>query len=564
MRGNSSDLSRSLVSSLSSSEDPEALLGRLMHDTNAYVGSHVGFIYLLDSEARSLTFQLGYNCDLQDVEHSVLSVEQSASGTVISRKEVVEFDDIQEPKQPYLCKEFARRNHLTSYLAAPLMDSHYQVMGVLGLHPNLGRSLRTSEREEVVGAARVIALAMEASRTREREQQVRRLARLGNMLTAGGDLRTVFIALEQIRTSVSVEAVYFFAADRPETEFIARGDSFPEIGSIHVRRLAQKYLDTHLPVIRQLPGKAPSSSSDYRSAVQVFVIASSVRCNDEVKGLLVFVDTFKPLPTRRMPALSKDGELIEVVSYLFGIFLENLDYLQSLHIEEQRREALTLSLAHEFLIPITGLASRIDRLKEVCLPHFPIRERSQPPALYFDDVSGALEDLRELTTGILSLTERQCSFKPVYLFKILVQVYDILKDQASRRHLTVHFSKQEFLSCVPQLQLDRALITHVFYNVLKNAIKYSFKRTPIEVKATQAGDCYAISFRNWGIGVPAGEAAKIFEPFQQGTNAHQVNVRGAGLGLNICKRIMELHSGRIVLERATSPTVFTLHFPSTR
>jgi signal transduction histidine kinase len=558
------NLSRLLISSLSSSHEPETLLRQLLRDTNEFLHSPVGFIYLLDADAQALTFQLGYNCELQDVEHSVLSVAQSASGEVISKKEPIEFDDIQQPQMAYLCKEFARRHNLTRYLAAPLMDSHFQVSGVLGLHPRLGRNMRSVERKELIGAARVIALAMEASRTREREQQVRRLAKLGNVLTASGNLRTILIALEQVRESVSVQAVYFFEEGRLETDFSATAASFPELSSLQVRRLAQRHFDTKLPVIKKIHRRQSHASTRESSLLEVFVIASTVGSSSKPRGYLVFVDTFDSISTPRMPALSKDTKLIEIVSHLFGIFLENLEYLESLRAEENRREALTLSLAHEFLIPITGLTSRITKLKEVCLPQFALRDRAQPPAVYFDDINGALEDLRELTTGILSLTEQQCNYQPTFLYKVLLQVYDMLKEQAFRRRLEIEFKRQEFLASIPQLSVDRALVTHVIYNVLKNAIKYSFRRTCIRIRAAKLNDCCEISFENWGIGIPPGEAAKIFEPFQQGSNAHQADVRGAGLGLFICKRIMELHSGSIMLTRAISPTVFTIRFPLAR
>lgn len=458
-------------------ESSEPLLNRLLRIANDYLRSPVGFIYVYDSEAESLIFHLGYNCHLEDVELSVLSLSGSASGQVVREQRTTDFPHIQT-EGTYLCKDFARRHSLQRYFATPLLDSHYQVIGVLGLHPPSNLTITRRQKEHLVSVSRIMALALEALRAKEREAQVLHLSKLGNMLTTRGNLRTINMALDQVRESVGAEQVFYFESSSLEVEHVAKSPTAVPISRDQLWQLAQRSLETKLPTFEALDGIRVSP------AMQVFLTACPVQVHSKPRGFLVFVNTFQGLRLPSIPSLSKDRGLIELVASLFEIFLENLLYLASFQEEEERRHALTLSLSHEFIIPVTGIAARVDKLKKKCAPFFDDKNRSSPPFVYFDDISHALEDLQELTTGILSLTEEACNFRPSHLYgPIILRVVDLLKHQAQRKKIEIVFDAQEFLDSFPKIFIDKTLITHVFYNVVKNAVKYSYRGTPIKLRA---------------------------------------------------------------------------------
>jgi signal transduction histidine kinase len=79
-------------------------------------------------------------------------------------------------------------------------------------------------------------------------------------------------------------------------------------------------------------------------------------------------------------------------------------------------------------------------------------------------------------------------------------------------------------------------------------VKYSPEGQSIRVSLQQDGDGAVISVRDQGIGLPAGAADRIFEPFGRAENAVKRNLPGMGLGLYICRRIAELHGGRLWAE----------------
>jgi PAS domain S-box-containing protein len=102
-------------------------------------------------------------------------------------------------------------------------------------------------------------------------------------------------------------------------------------------------------------------------------------------------------------------------------------------------------------------------------------------------------------------------------------------------------------STLPVVRGDASQFTHVFQNVLSNALKYRKKDVPPEilVSAEQDGDLWIISIRDNGIGFEPQYAERIFGLFKR---LHNDEYEGTGLGLAICKRIVERYGGRIWAE----------------
>jgi two-component system sensor histidine kinase KdpD len=96
---------------------------------------------------------------------------------------------------------------------------------------------------------------------------------------------------------------------------------------------------------------------------------------------------------------------------------------------------------------------------------------------------------------------------------------------------------------LPLVEIDSMLIERVFANLLENAVKYTPPGTPIEISATSGSNELVVNFSDRGHGIPAGEEKRIFEKFHR--VASEGNQGGAGLGLTICRSIIEAHGGRI-------------------
>ena len=110
------------------------------------------------------------------------------------------------------------------------------------------------------------------------------------------------------------------------------------------------------------------------------------------------------------------------------------------------------------------------------------------------------------------------------------------------------------------LLTDEKLLRNILINLLTNAVKFSPGRHEVSLNVLDKGAFVSIEVRDEGIGIPAGEIDKIFEPFFRGEAAD--SIQGTGLGLSIVKKAVELLQGSIKVEsRPGKGTVFKVTIP---
>lgn len=111
----------------------------------------------------------------------------------------------------------------------------------------------------------------------------------------------------------------------------------------------------------------------------------------------------------------------------------------------------------------------------------------------------------------------------------------------SRKHRIV----SDLASNLPEVNADRLRIERVLDNLIDNAIKYSPQGGEVRVSAKRSGDEIVISVSDQGIGISETDIDKLFRPFQRLDAVPGTAVQGIGLGLVVCKRLVEAHGGRI-------------------
>jgi signal transduction histidine kinase len=100
-----------------------------------------------------------------------------------------------------------------------------------------------------------------------------------------------------------------------------------------------------------------------------------------------------------------------------------------------------------------------------------------------------------------------------------------------------------------EIVADRTLAKALLHNLLDNALKFSRPDSaPVEVSLEAAGDSVVLRVADDGIGIPAGREEDLLEPFVK-LDPARGHHSGYGLGLDLCRRIVELHGGTIELRR---------------
>jgi two-component system sensor histidine kinase KdpD len=121
--------------------------------------------------------------------------------------------------------------------------------------------------------------------------------------------------------------------------------------------------------------------------------------------------------------------------------------------------------------------------------------------------------------------------------------------------------KATFPSNLPMVQIDGVLLEQVVMNLLENAAKYAPSGSIIELSASAGDREVVVEVADRGQGIPAGEEVRIFDKFYRAKPARE---GGVGLGLTICRGIIEAHGGRIWAEnRSGGGAVFRFAIPLT-
>lgn len=156
--------------------------------------------------------------------------------------------------------------------------------------------------------------------------------------------------------------------------------------------------------------------------------------------------------------------------------------------------------------------------------------------------------------------QRRLEPRPVDLPTLLDDVLRASAALIDTAHIHVEIDVPRDL---PPVLGDEAALRRVFQNLLGNAIKYGADGRWIGLSATATAKEVCVSVADRGIGIAAAEQARIFEPFYRASEVIAAQIQGAGLGLSLVQRIVEVHGGRIVVSSEHgSGSEFIVHLPA--
>ncbi|GLX15689.1 PAS domain-containing sensor histidine kinase [Pseudomonas straminea] len=208
---------------------------------------------------------------------------------------------------------------------------------------------------------------------------------------------------------------------------------------------------------------------------------------------------------------------------------------------ERARNEFVLRASHELRTPVTGMHMAFGLLRE--RSKFAAESREADLVNIVDE---EMERLVHLIEDLLNFSRYQSGVQ-----KLELAPCDIpeLLDNAVRRHLGKAQTRQidiqlEMGDALPRTHLDRAQIERVLDHLIDNALRHSPEGGTLRLCAQRQEERLLISVEDEGEGIAYGQQARLFEPFVQ--IGHKKG--GAGLGLALCKEIVQLHGGRIGAE----------------
>ncbi len=266
-----------------------------------------------------------------------------------------------------------------------------------------------------------------------------------------------------------------------------------------------------------------------------------LKASMRIRGVLTVA-----FPATLPELLPENRGLLEALSSLIAIAMERLHYVEVAQatqldmVSERLRSSILSALSHDLRTPLTALVGLADSLFLI-KPPLPESALDTAQAIHeqatrMASLVGNLLDMARLNAGNVILRREWQPLEDVVGASIK------LLEGALNMH-PVHVALPADL---PLLEFDAVLLERVFCNLLENAAKYSPDGTIIEINARESSDWVEVRVCNQGQGFPAQKQDELFAMFVRGQT--DSNTPGAGLGLAICRAIIEAHGGVIGAE----------------
>ena len=379
----------------------------------------------------------------------------------------------------------------------------------------------------------VTNLQEEAARARRHEHQTRDLYELARRLTGAAKLEQVE---EAIRT------------------YLQRSDC--EVGLFLPSE--EKQLDT-----------AGCSTLEKQLLNLAFQKRELIAGEPENPGPALYLPLIAPMCTRGVMVVRPTGngnnvtvfarEHLLTMASLVAIAIERLHYVdvaQKTQLQmtaEKLRSSVLSALSHDLRTPLTSLVGQADALAES--PQMPevLRNRAhtiRDQSLAMRNLLTNLLDMARLQAGKVTLRREWQLFEDVISASL-----QLLRPYLGSRPVVVELEKN-----LPLVEFDAVLLERVLCNLIENAAKYSDEKQAIEIRAFIDAQAACIAVCDHGIGFPEGKIEHLFDLFERGET--ESATPGVGLGLAICKAIMEAHGGHIeAANRNTGGACITLRLP---
>ena len=551
-----------------SAGDPETVLTTIVESARRLCRSQAAQLYLLDDGVYNLIKAVGMTeaSIVYIAEHPIPLNRESLIGRVGLDQTTLQIPDVLADPG-YGLQDLQRVAGFRTTMGAPMIVDD-QVVGVLNIWRNDVSPFDAREQAIVSAFAGQAAMAIneiklvqqlgargaELARKVEELEALREVAEAVNSsLDVDNVLST--IAMHSVELSATdggsimeyvesercfmVRSVYRTApavvdrlrAIRIHLEETLVGRAAKERRPIAVPDLGAIDLDPHLQILYD---------AGWRSVVIVPLLREG-----QIVGSLV-------VRRKRTGAFSEETlELLETLASQSALALSNAQLYrelkeQSLELEvaSRHKSEFLASMSHELRTPLNAVLGFSEVLLERMFGE--INERQEE---YLRDIHGSGKHLLELLNEILDLSKveagrMELEYTSFDLRPLLEDAASMLRERAALHGIALEVAVE---AGIADLYTDRLRLKQVLLNLMTNAVKFTGDGGSVAVRAVRAGAEIEITVTDTGIGVPESERERIFESFQQGGRG-PAREEGTGLGLTLCRRIVDLLGGRMWLD----------------
>ncbi len=241
-----------------------------------------------------------------------------------------------------------------------------------------------------------------------------------------------------------------------------------------------------------------------------------------------------------------DGEKV------IATIAQGQDITERKRVEQMKDEFIGL-VSHELRTPLTVITGSLRTAMSEGLSFDDQRELLQNAIEGADSLSAMLENMLELSRQ--QAGRLQLHIEPVKISNTVDAVIEKLKVGG-----TGHQFITDIPADLPPVEADPMRVERIFYNLLENAVKYSPQGSKIEVSSRLERDFIITEIKDQGKGMSLDDQARLFEPFQR--LEKRSSAKGVGLGLVVCKRLVEAHGGWIKVQSESGKgSVFSFALP---
>ncbi len=210
---------------------------------------------------------------------------------------------------------------------------------------------------------------------------------------------------------------------------------------------------------------------------------------------------------------------------------------ESLEASEKMRNAFVSNVSHDLRTPMTSISGFVDGILDGVIP--PEKHKH-----YLSIVSAEIKRLSRLVVSLLDLSrieagERKFTMAPFDICEMSRQILFSFEKKIDEKKLDIEFDiDEENMTAIA----DRDAIYQVLYNLCDNAVKFSAEKGTMRISVHKTKNRkYQVSIFNEGSGIPKEDLPHVFERFYKSDKSRGLDKSGVGLGLYICKTIMEAH-----------------------